>query len=236
MGRCCSLLEWRGRSGHAQRVAAVATGQHMGVCYELGPVQNPFRVPLCKALTLNATGQFWVSVSLRQEHLRAACGSLREEKGPETRPNPILAGDLDVVLVPYVAGMVTYQTSDTRKGCPAKAAAHSKLINKTFTLASKSLLMVTGHIIRSAVGRSDLNLHVDNKTADDGLTYTSSKQFADGHVFWTGTVEAGPHNAWLSSPTANAWGCQGNWGENSRLVYQYRHLFVSSSWVAADIF
>ena len=120
----------------------------------------------------------------------------------------ILAGDLDVVLVPYVAGMVTYQTSDTRAGCPAKAAARSKLINKTFTLANKSLLMVTGHMVRSAAGRADLNLFIDNKTADDGLTYTSSKQFADGHVFWTGTVNAGVHNAWLQSPVADAWGCQ----------------------------
>ena len=119
----------------------------------------------------------------------------------------------DAVLVPYVAGMVTYQTPDSRAGCPARAAARAKLIQKTFTLAKKSLLMVTGHIIRKAVGRSDLNLHVDNKTADDGLTYTSSNQFADAHVFWTGTKNAGPHTAWLSSPKANVWGCKGNWGD-----------------------
>ena len=53
------------------------------------------RVPLCikllsrPALTgalLNATGQSRATLSLQQEHLRAACGLRQEEKGPEIRP------------------------------------------------------------------------------------------------------------------------------------------------------
>ena len=44
------------------------------------------RVLLCAARTLNAAGQSRVSLSPRQEQLRAGCGSRQEERGPELRP------------------------------------------------------------------------------------------------------------------------------------------------------
>ena len=50
---------------------------------EIWPVQpEPFRVSVCAACTLNATGQSRVTLSLRQEQLRASCGSRQEGKGP----------------------------------------------------------------------------------------------------------------------------------------------------------
>ena len=51
------------------------------------PVQSPFRVPLLAARTLNATDQSRVTLSLRLEILRAACGLQQEERGAEIRPN-----------------------------------------------------------------------------------------------------------------------------------------------------
>ena len=52
-----------------------------------GPVQTPsFRISVCAAHTLNATGPSRVTLSLRQEQLRAGCGSRQEKKGPEMRP------------------------------------------------------------------------------------------------------------------------------------------------------
>ena len=64
---------------------------------------------------------------------------------------------------------------------------------------------------------------------DDGLTYTPSKQWADAHVFWSGTVEAGSHTAWLQSPQENLWGCNGkNWGDVNVVVFTPQGPFVCS--------
>ena len=46
-----------------------------------GPVQSEIRAPLFVARTLNAVGQSRVTLSLRQERLRAACGLRQEERG-----------------------------------------------------------------------------------------------------------------------------------------------------------
>ena len=61
-------------------------GHPAAVHAEQRPVQSSFRVSLCAARTLNATGQCRVTLSLRQEHLRAGCGPRQEESGPEIRP------------------------------------------------------------------------------------------------------------------------------------------------------
>ena len=60
-----------------------AHGQHTG-----GP-SSPFRVSVCAARTLNATGQ--IPLSLRQEHLRAALWATPGGKGPDSRQKTILA-------------------------------------------------------------------------------------------------------------------------------------------------
>ena len=43
-------------------------------------VSSPFRVSVCAARTLNATGQPRVTLSLQKEHLRVVCGSCQEER------------------------------------------------------------------------------------------------------------------------------------------------------------
>ena len=62
-------------------------------------------------------------------------------------------------MIPFTAGMATYQTSDTRAGCPAKARANTPLLKKTFNVTVASLITCTGHMIRSAAGRADLRLY-----------------------------------------------------------------------------
>ena len=44
------------------------------------PLRSPFRVSVCAAHSLNATGQSRVTLSLRQEHLRAVRGPCQEER------------------------------------------------------------------------------------------------------------------------------------------------------------
>ena len=66
--------------------------------YLRGPSsQDPsffFRSLVHAARTLNATGQSRVTLSLRQEHLRAARGLRQEESGPETCPKTMLLAGL----------------------------------------------------------------------------------------------------------------------------------------------
>ena len=46
----------------------------------IGGPSRPFRVSVCAERTLNATGQSRVTLSLRQDQLRAGCGPRQEEK------------------------------------------------------------------------------------------------------------------------------------------------------------
>ena len=56
---------------------------------------------------------------------------------------------------------------------------------------------------RNTKGRADLYLFVDDKGSDNALTYTSSKQWEDATVFWTGKLKPGHHHIWyVSSPYA----------------------------------
>jgi hypothetical protein len=122
-------------------------------------------------------------------------------------------GDLDIAVIPSSTGIKAYQVPDTRRGCPPKAGANKPLISKTFTVSVPSVVMITGHIIRNAPGRRDLHLILDGKLKDRTLTFTSSRQWEDASVFYSGPVGKGKHTAYLRGPNANTWGCEGQWGD-----------------------
>ena len=50
------------------------------------------------------------------------------------------------------------------------------------------------------------------------MVHTSPKTWAQGNVFWSGSVKAGSHAVWLQSPTASAWGCGADYGALSVTV------------------
>eukprot|EP01051_Picozoa_sp_SAG22_P017248 SAG22_NODE_2615_length_2375_cov_10.619947_3_plen_285_part_01 len=115
---------------------------------------------------------------------------------------------MNVVLVPAaVEGLQVYRTEDTREGCPPEAEASSRLIEKRFSVAEDSVVTVSGHLSRHAVGRTDLQLFVDGRRMDQALTYTSELQWEDAGVFWLGELAVGDHEIWLESATADVWGC-----------------------------
>jgi hypothetical protein len=122
-------------------------------------------------------------------------------------------GDLDITVIPAVTGVAAYQQADTRSGCPPRAGGNSALVRKDFTVPAKSVIMVTGHLIRIHRGRADLHLMVDNRLRDRTLTFTRNRQWEDASVFWSGEVNKGKHSAYLRSPQANIWGCQDAWGD-----------------------
>ena len=122
-------------------------------------------------------------------------------------------GALDVLVLPSVTGMLSFQDYDRRSGCPAKASANSKLVARTFSVKAKSVVILRGHMLRLAAGRADLHLFVDSKRVQVAITYTRTRHWRDAGVFWTGTIAPGTHTAWLTSPSANAWGCGSLWGD-----------------------
>merc|ERR1712139_658192 len=68
--------------------------------------------------------------------------------------------------------VVSYQTPDTRSGCPRSQGANSALITKKVTVKEDSYVVATGHMIRYYSGRADLHLRLNNKIVDYSLTYT----------------------------------------------------------------
>ena len=102
-------------------------------------------------------------------------------------------GNLDITVIPASTGVVAYQTPDKRSGCPSKAGANKALISRTITVGKPAIAIVQGHMIRSAPGRRDLYLYVDGKLKDRTLTFTSSKQWEDAAVYWSGNLGKGKH-------------------------------------------
>ena len=69
---------------------------------------------------------------------------------------------------------------DMRTGdYPPQAASKSKLISKEFTLASRSVLIARGHMVRKRKGRADLDLFVDGVARDHTLTWTPTETWED---------------------------------------------------------
>ena len=114
-------------------------------------------------------------------------------------------GNLNVLVLPAMQGLQVRTVKDTRRGCPAKSKAGAPLVKTSFSLPTDSLVVVHGNMIRKMKGRADLTLMLDNKRIDLTLTYTSSVQWEDAAVFWSGKVTKGRHPAWLTSGRSNVW-------------------------------
>jgi hypothetical protein len=115
---------------------------------------------------------------------------------------------MNVVQIPAaVEGLAVYQIADTREGCPPAAAQQSRLIEKQFSVAEDSVVTVSAHLSRQAVGRVDLQLYVDGRQVDQALTYTSELEWEDAGLFWLGELSIGDHEIWVQSDTPDVWGC-----------------------------
>ena len=115
-----------------------------------------------------------------------------------------------------------YLTRDTRVGCPPAALDDTPLITQNLSIASDTIVDIQADIIRHASGRCDLYLLLDGATVlDHGLTYTSSLQWEDVYVSWSGQIAAGNHTISVrASSCADAWGCGQSWGKIRTKVYE----------------
>jgi hypothetical protein len=109
---------------------------------------------------------------------------------------------------------------DPRGICPGTFPAGTPMWVTSFTLAREAAVHITGDMIRSGGARHDLQLVVDGVQRDITLTYTSTVQWEDAHVVWSGVLAAGNHDVWLQSPSADVWGCTGDWGAVDIIIFE----------------
>ena len=97
--------------------------------FTTGP-SSTIRAPLLAARTLNATGQSRVTLSLRYERLRAACGPRQEDKGAEIRnqKRSILAAFLIQIVTLGLNVMECTTFERTSPGCKKQGVSFSKMI------------------------------------------------------------------------------------------------------------
>ena len=116
----------------------------------------------------------------------------------------------------------TVHSTDPNAGCPGARAANTDLWTMSITLTRSSQVLLTGDIIRYALGRADLQLYIDGGFLSQTATNTGTvTDWVGAHVQWTGTIAAGTHTVSLRSPVANVWGCTGTWGSMDAVIFEH---------------
>jgi hypothetical protein len=114
-----------------------------------------------------------------------------------------------------------YHVTDSRGGCPGANGSGVQL-TLTFTTAGTAYVYAEGSMISNTSGRRDLQMTVDgSNVAIQCIQNTGpAATWDDRGNIWCGTVGAGTHTVALTSSYANIWGCGGEWGRMSALVWE----------------
>ena len=124
-----------------------------------------------------------------------------------------MSGGMDILVIddPRVARF--WSVVDQYSGCPGPSRPAGTMLSFTFIQQSPdAVLWVTGNMIRNYAGRADLYLFVDGNAVNRAITYTSSLQWYDGHVFFSARLGPGTHTVDLRSDIPGIWGCGSAWG------------------------
>ncbi|MDC0257942.1 hypothetical protein OAK35_04275 [Crocinitomicaceae bacterium] len=115
----------------------------------------------------------------------------------------------------------TVHTKDPNPGCGTAFAPNATIFTQNINLANNGEVIISADLIRSYSGRVDLTLYVDGVFRDQTLTYTSSWQWEDAHVNWSGSLAAGAHTVELRNGGYNGnWGCGVNWGSIDTVIFE----------------
>jgi hypothetical protein len=132
--------------------------------------------------------------------------------------------------------VVAYQVPDSMGGCPNTGRkAGDPLITKVVTVTEDSYVMVTGHMIRLYSGRADLYLNRNNKRIDYTLTYSPSKQWMDGQVYWVGSITKGSHTFTITGSKQGIFGCGSAWGDLDILVVPNLKGVAAYQWGVTEV-
>lgn len=129
---------------------------------------------------------------------------------------------------------------DNTGGCPTSGRTNP-LMSLSFTVASKSIVVIQGEIIRrnAQISRCDTTLQgpgypntVSNKYEGTSVILDYLLDYNDdldnewgNHCFnWIGYVDAGTHtfslNAQLDSGCINFFGCGSGWGQMNAIIFE----------------
>lgn len=119
------------------------------------------------------------------------------------------------------SGCRVFHNVDNRPGCPGSAAANSDLVTLTFTVGSSAMVFCEGSIIGAAAGRRDLQFYINGSFLGQCICHTgTASTWDEGYCNGVTTVSAGTYTLQLRSGSANIWGCGGEWGRISALVWE----------------
>lgn len=115
----------------------------------------------------------------------------------------------------------TVHTPDPTGGCGTSYAPGASIFSQNITMANAGEVIVSADLIRNYSGRVDLTLYVDGVWRDQTLTYTSSWQWEDAHVNWSGSLGAGNHTIELRNGGYwGNWGCGTTWGSIDTVIFE----------------
>lgn len=110
--------------------------------------------------------------------------------------------------------------TDPRGGCPGSSSGTQ--LTMTFSTNNTAIVYAAGSMISNAANRRDLQMNVNgSNVAIQCIQNTgAASTWDDRGNIWCGTVGAGNHTITLSSAYANIWGCGGDWGRMSALIWE----------------
>ncbi len=202
----------------------VRAGDSVGDHTLLAPRQKITAAPYslrAKSIVMNAVGSAEVDASQVQLRVSGDCAvgsSIRtiSSDGTVTCENRYTDEEArNAVVQPTII-----RTPDTRQGCPAPATAGKPLWSQSFELTKPGHVVIRADSTRYFNGRADLALYLDDVRVNQTLTYTSSRQWEEANVSWSGPLSAGTHTVDLRSPQADTWGCGETWGAIETTIYQ----------------
>jgi hypothetical protein len=113
-----------------------------------------------------------------------------------------------------------YHVTDSRGGCPN--AGTGVQLTLSFTTAGTAFVYAEGSMISNTTNRRDLQMTVDgSNVAIQCIQNTGpASTWDDRGNIWTGTVGAGSHTIALTTGYTGIYGCGGDWGRISALVWE----------------
>lgn len=118
------------------------------------------------------------------------------------------------------SGARAVHVTDPRGGCPN--AGTGAQLTMTFTTVGTAIVYAQGSMISNAANRRDLQMTVDGSNVSIQCIQNTgpTSTWDDRGNIWTGTVGAGTHTIVLTTGYSNIFGCGGDWGRISALVWE----------------
>ena len=118
------------------------------------------------------------------------------------------------------SGTRVIHLGDSRPGCPGLLPSNTAIFTQAVSVTGDTPVYVTVGIIRKTNGRADPYMYLDGTLIDLALTNTSSSQWEDANLVWSGILSGGSHTLTVDSPSADVWGCGVTRGSMDIVIFE----------------